>query len=64
MSERTGEVGRGPRRPRVFISYAHEYENDTHGEMVRAFWAFLRSCGIEATLDLTQHHRLKPCQFA
>ena len=53
MIEGVGEVGRGPRPPRAFISYAHECEGDTHGDVVRAFWAFLRSCGIEATLDLT-----------
>ena len=41
MSEVVGEVGRGARPPRVFISYAHE--SDAHGEVVRAFWAFLRS---------------------
>ncbi len=39
MSEVAGEVGRGPRPPRVFVSYAHEYEGDPHSEVVRAFWA-------------------------
>lgn len=48
-------VGGARRPPRVFISYAHE--SDAHGEVVRAFWAFLRNCGIEATLDVTAAER-------
>jgi SEFIR domain/NB-ARC domain len=51
MSDVVGEAGRAARPTRVFISYAHE--SDAHGEVVRAFWAFLRKCGIEATLDVT-----------
>jgi hypothetical protein len=35
---------------RVFISYAHD--SAEHIERVRAFWEFLRGCGIDAQLDL------------
>lgn len=39
----------GGRAPRVFISYAHE--SDQHVETVRDLWIFLRSNGVDATLD-------------
>ncbi|WP_410611542.1 glycosyltransferase [Amycolatopsis sp. lyj-109] len=35
--------------PQVFISYAHD--SSEHRAAVRDFWAFLRSCGVDATLD-------------
>lgn len=35
---------------RVFISYAHD--DQKHVDRVRDFWSFLRSCGIDAELDL------------
>jgi len=41
-----------PRPPRVFISYAHEPDSDTHRDVVRELWLFLRSQGIDAHLDL------------
>ncbi|WP_329331228.1 toll/interleukin-1 receptor domain-containing protein [Streptomyces sp. NBC_00663] len=37
--------------PRVFISYAHESDGDTHAERVRALWILLRQHGIDARLD-------------
>lgn len=42
---------------RALISYAHEPDNSAHGEMVRAFWEFLRSHGIDAHIDLTAAQR-------
>ena len=42
------------RPSRVFISYAHSDLNDRpdpHAELVRDFWIFLRSHGIDARLD-------------
>ncbi len=40
-------------RPRaVFISYAWDSDDPSHGEAVRSLWTFLRSCGIDAQLDL------------
>ncbi|MBY8872149.1 TIR domain-containing protein [Micromonospora sp. PLK6-60] len=38
-------------RPKVFISYAHD--SPEHREAVRGLWTFLRSRGIDATLDLS-----------
>lgn len=46
--ERSGSVL--PRR--VFISYAQGPDNTADIELVRLFWEFLRSCGIDARLDL------------
>jgi tetratricopeptide (TPR) repeat protein len=40
---------------RVFISYAHE--SDEHDELVRDLWLYLRSCGIDAKLDLPAAER-------
>lgn len=36
----------------VFISYAWDSDDPSHGEAVRRLWTFLRSCGIDAQLDL------------
>ncbi|MEV3909671.1 SEFIR domain-containing protein [Streptomyces canus] len=40
---------------RVFISYAHD--DQKHVDRVRDFWSFLRSCGIDAELDLPAGER-------
>ena len=40
---------------RVFISYAHD--SDEHVAAVRDLWAFLRSLGIDARLDLSATER-------
>ena len=46
-----GQQGQSRAAPvRVFISYAHD--DDAHVELVRDFWLFLRSNGIDARLDL------------
>jgi hypothetical protein len=37
---------------RVLISYAHDRDDPGHGELVRRLWEFLRSCGVDARLDL------------
>lgn len=50
MSEATSPV-------RVFISYAHD--DDKHVDQVRNLWTFLRSCGIDAQLDLPAGERLQ-----
>ena len=53
MVGQSGEDNDEAARPRrVFISYAHEPGNSEHGEVVRAFWEFLRSHGIDAHIDL------------
>jgi hypothetical protein len=41
---------RPPRR--VLISYAHDPDDPGHLELVRRLWEFLRSCGVDARLDL------------
>jgi hypothetical protein len=38
--------------PRVLISYAQDRDDPEHGLAVRRLWEFLRSCGIDARLDL------------
>ena len=40
----------------VFLSYAQEPDDPAHQESVLRFWEFLRSCGIEAELDLGETH--------
>ncbi len=52
VAELSGSGTEVPRPPRVFISYAHEPESDTHGDLVRQLWWFLRSHGIDAHLDM------------
>ncbi|HEX5405110.1 MAG TPA: toll/interleukin-1 receptor domain-containing protein [Pseudonocardiaceae bacterium] len=42
----------GWRPSRVFISYAN-VPGDAHAESVREFWTFLRTCGVDARLDLS-----------
>jgi hypothetical protein len=37
---------------RVFLSYAHDPDSADHRAVVREFWHFLRSHGIDAHLDL------------
>jgi hypothetical protein len=37
----------------VFVSYAQVAGDTVHGDVVRRFWEFLRSCGIDARLDLS-----------
>ncbi|WP_371566986.1 TIR domain-containing protein [Streptomyces canus] len=44
-----------PSPVRVFISYAHD--DQKHVDRVREFWVFLRSCGIDAELDLPADER-------
>ncbi len=44
-----------PGTGRVFISYAHD--NDQHIDQVRDFYRFLRSCGVDADLDLPAGER-------
>src|SRR4051812_38751220 len=39
----------GPRRPRVFVSYAHD--SDVHREAVRDLWLFLCKNGVDARID-------------
>jgi hypothetical protein len=41
-----------PTPRRVLISYAHDPDEPEHGEWVRRLWEFLRSCGVDARLDL------------
>jgi hypothetical protein len=36
----------------VFVSYARDPGDESHGVAARLFWEFLRSCGIDAQLDL------------
>jgi hypothetical protein len=38
----------------VFISYCHE---DTHGSGIRELWLLLRSCGVDARIDLAAAER-------
>ncbi|MEV7038743.1 TIR domain-containing protein [Amycolatopsis sp. NPDC051061] len=40
------------RPPVVFISYAWDSDDPSHGQSVRRLWELLRSCGIDAQLDL------------
>jgi tetratricopeptide (TPR) repeat protein len=52
VGERTSGAEEQPRTRRVFISYAHEPDSDTHSRAVRDLWVFLRSQGIDAHVDL------------
>ncbi|WP_052026048.1 tetratricopeptide repeat protein, partial [Amycolatopsis vancoresmycina] len=54
MSERSGTK---PRPRRVFISYAPESGSAADDLTVRELWVFLRSCGVDARLDLSAEHR-------
>lgn len=36
----------------MLISYAHDRNDPGHAESVRHLWEFLRSCGVDARLDL------------
>ncbi|MEV4056277.1 tetratricopeptide repeat protein [Amycolatopsis sp. NPDC049688] len=54
MGERSGTK---PRPRRVFISYAPEPGSAADDRMVRELWVFLRSCGVDARLDLSEEHR-------
>ncbi|MEV7099346.1 tetratricopeptide repeat protein [Amycolatopsis sp. NPDC051045] len=54
MSERSGPK---PRPRRVFISYAQGPGSAADNRMVRELWVFLRSCGVDARLDLSAEHR-------
>lgn len=38
--------------PRVLLSYAHSRDGLAHATLVRQFWEFLRTCGIDARLDI------------
>jgi len=38
--------------PAAFISYAREPDDPAHEESVLRLWTFLRSCGVDARLDL------------
>lgn len=38
--------------PAVFLSYAREPDDPGHEESVLRLWTFLRSCGVDARLDL------------
>ncbi|MEV7096880.1 toll/interleukin-1 receptor domain-containing protein [Amycolatopsis sp. NPDC051045] len=42
----------GARVTQVFLSYAKEPDDPSHQESVLRLWEFLRSCGIDAELDL------------
>ncbi|MDQ7802604.1 toll/interleukin-1 receptor domain-containing protein [Amycolatopsis sp. A133] len=42
----------GVSRPAVFLSYAREPDDPAHEESVLRLWTFLRSCGVDARLDL------------
>lgn len=45
--------GASPRTSRrVLISYAHDWDEPDHPRQVRQLWELLRSCGIDAKLDL------------
>ncbi|WP_053754216.1 TIR domain-containing protein [Streptomyces sp. MMG1533] len=48
-------MSEAPSPVRVFISYAHD--DQKHVDRVRDFWIFLRSCGIDAELDLPANER-------
>ncbi|MET8850328.1 tetratricopeptide repeat protein [Amycolatopsis sp. NPDC004625] len=54
MSERSGTE---PRPRRVFISYAPESGPAADDRAVRELWVFLRSCGVDARLDISAEHR-------
>lgn len=41
--------------PRVFVSYAHD--DESHKQLVVRFWAFLRSCGVDAHVDIAAADR-------
>ncbi|MFK0025350.1 SEFIR domain-containing protein [Streptomyces sp. NPDC090798] len=48
-------MAEGPSTASAFISYAHDHQE--HVDQVRAFWKFLRSCGIDGQLDLPAGER-------
>ncbi|GAA3978821.1 TIR domain-containing protein [Streptomyces plumbiresistens] len=50
-----GHMSEAPSPVQVFISYAHD--DPEHIDRVRDFWLFLRSCGIDAQLDLPANER-------
>ncbi|WP_086838236.1 SEFIR domain-containing protein [Amycolatopsis kentuckyensis] len=41
---------------RAFLSYAEEPGDPSHQESVLRLWEFLRSCGVDAELDLSEAH--------
>ncbi len=47
-----GEPETGPQPSAVFISYAREPDDPSHEESVLRLWELLRSCGVDARLDL------------
>lgn len=49
--------GAKPRPRRVFISYAQEPGSADENRIVRELWVFLRSCGVDARLDLSAERR-------
>ncbi len=57
MVEQSAEGGEPAPPPRVFVSYAHDLGDESHGVAVRLLWEFLRSCGIDAQLDLPAAQR-------
>ncbi|WP_370971268.1 SEFIR domain-containing protein [Amycolatopsis sp. cg9] len=46
-----------PRPPVVFISYAWDSDDPAHSQSVRRLWELLRSCRIDARLDLDAAQR-------
>jgi SEFIR domain-containing protein len=49
------DAAAAPRR--VLISYAHDRTDPEHADSVRHLWEFLRSCGVDARLDLPAARR-------
>ncbi|MEU4248642.1 toll/interleukin-1 receptor domain-containing protein [Amycolatopsis sp. NPDC026612] len=47
-----GEPEAGPQPSGVFISYAREPDDPSHEESVLRLWELLRSCGVDARLDV------------
>ncbi|SEC02759.1 SEFIR domain-containing protein [Amycolatopsis tolypomycina] len=41
---------------RAFLSYAEEPGDPSHQESVLRLWEFLRSCGVDAEIDLSEAH--------
>jgi hypothetical protein len=47
----------GPQPAAVFLSYAREPGDPSHKEAVFQLWTLLRSCGVDARLDLGEAHQ-------
>jgi SEFIR domain/AAA ATPase domain/Tetratricopeptide repeat len=57
VSEQPDNLDERTRPCRVFLSYAHEDNSNTHSELVRRLYEFLRSHGVNAQLDLVAAQR-------